>query len=59
MRRNETCAHLRPDYDRLEQAHYITTNPVTGEISWPPTGLESELARLGLIQTSKEKNNEH
>jgi hypothetical protein len=49
MRRNEPCAHLRPDYDRLEQAHYIKTDPETGEISWPPTKMEEELRRLGLI----------
>jgi len=55
MRRNEPCAHLRPDYDRLEQAHYITVNPETGEISWPPTGIENELERLGLIDKDRKQ----
>lgn len=54
MRRNEPCAHLRPDYDRLETAHHIVRDPITDEISWPPSGLEDELIRLGLI--TKEKN---
>jgi hypothetical protein len=52
MKRNEPCAHLRPDYDRLEMAHHITKDPDTGEISWEPTGLENELIRLGLLAPS-------
>ena len=53
MKRNEPCAHLRPDYDRLEQAHHIKRDPDTGEISWPPTGMMNELERLGLIGKEK------
>lgn len=49
MKRHETCAHLPPDYDRLDDAHYIIKNPETGEISWPPTRMEDELKRLGLV----------
>lgn len=49
MKRNEPCAHMRPDYDRLERAHYIHKDPDTGEISWEPTAIEDELIRLGLI----------
>jgi len=49
MKRHEPCAHLRPDYDRLELAHYIWRDPDTGEISWEPTAIEDELRRLGLI----------
>jgi hypothetical protein len=49
MRRGAPCAHLRPDYDRMEQAHYITVDPATGEISWPPTRIEDELKALGLL----------
>lgn len=49
MKRNEPCAHLRPDYDRLEVAHHIRRDPVTDEISWEPTGMMQELARLGLV----------
>jgi hypothetical protein len=50
MKRNEPCAHMRPDYDRMEEAVYIFRHPVTDEITWPPCRIESELARLGLIQ---------
>ena len=50
MKRNEPCAHMRPDYSRLELAHYITRNPVTDEITWEPTQLERELERMGLIE---------
>lgn len=56
MRRNEPCAHLRPDYDRLEQAHHIKVDPDTGEISWPPTKMEEELRRLGLIDPEQLRN---
>jgi hypothetical protein len=56
MRRGEPCAHLRPDYDRLEMAHHIVRDPITDEISWPPTDMKDELMRLGLI--TKENCNE-
>lgn len=49
MKRHEPCAHLRPDYDRLEVAHHIRRDPVTDEISWEPSGMMQELARLGLV----------
>ncbi len=49
MKRHEPCAHLRPDYNRLEQAHYIKRDPDTDEISWPPTGMMNELRHLGLL----------
>lgn len=49
MKRHEPCAHLRPDYSRMELAHYIVRDPDTGEISWEPTAIEDELRRLGLI----------
>lgn len=49
MKRNEPCAHLRPDYNRLETAHHVRRDPLTGEISWEPTSMEDELQRLGLI----------
>lgn len=49
MTRNEPCAHLRPDYDRLEKAHWIVRDPETDEISWEQTDMESELRRLGLL----------
>lgn len=56
MKRHEPCAHLRPDYDRLEMAHHIVRHPDTDEISWPPTDMVAELKRLGLISA---KENEH
>ena len=49
MKRNEPCAHLRPDYRRMEIAHYIVRDPDTGEISWEPTDIEEQLISLGLI----------
>jgi hypothetical protein len=32
MTRNRPCAHLRPDYSRLDDAAYIHRNPITDEI---------------------------
>jgi hypothetical protein len=58
VRRGEPCAHLHPDYDRLEQAHHIRRDSVTDEISWPPTGMMNELARLGLMY-NEEKETDH
>lgn len=55
MKRHEPCAHLRPDYDRLEVSHHIVRHPITDEISWPPCGMEDELIRLGLIKKEKNK----
>jgi len=49
MKRSEPCAHLRPDYSRLEVAHHIVRDPDTYEISWEPSSMEDELVRLGLI----------
>lgn len=54
MKRNQPCAHLRPDYSRLEEAHYVRRDPDTYEISWPPTRMEDELMRLGLIPKQNE-----
>lgn len=49
MKRHEPCAHLRPDYNRLEVAHHIVRDPVTDEITWEPSAIEDDLIRLGLI----------
>ena len=49
MRRGQKCAHLQPDYARLEDAFYITRDPDTDEVSWPPTRMMDELHRLGLV----------
>lgn len=40
---------LQPDWARLEEAHLVKRNPVTDEISWPPTSLEDVLRKAGLI----------
>lgn len=42
-------AMLKMDQRAVEDASYIRRHPETYEISWPPTGLLSELERLGLI----------
>lgn len=44
-------AMLRPDYNRLADAHHIRRHPVTAEISWPVMGMVEELRKLGLIDT--------
>jgi hypothetical protein len=44
MKRRE----LKPDYSRLAEAHHIKRDPITDEISWPPS-LEDELRKQGLI----------
>ena len=54
MKRNDPCAHMRPDYDRMEVAHHITRHPVTDEITWEPTQLERELERMGLIERRRD-----
>jgi hypothetical protein len=51
--RGEPCAHLRPDYNRLEVAHHIKRDPITDEISWEPSTMEDELIRLGLVERKK------
>lgn len=56
MKRNQPCVHMRPDYERMENAHYITVNPETREVSWPPSRLEEELAALGLLHDGHAKN---
>ena len=56
MKRGEYCAHLRPDYDKLEMAHYITRHPETDEISWEPSSMKEELMRLGLIERDGDGN---
>jgi hypothetical protein len=49
MKRNAPCAHMRPAYDRMDDAAYIVRDPETDEISWPPSRIADELVRLGLI----------
>lgn len=50
MKRNQPCAHLRPDYSRLEVAHHIVRDPITDEISWEPSSMVDELRHLGLLE---------
>jgi hypothetical protein len=56
MKRHEPCTHLRPDYSRLELAHYIWRDVETDEISWEPTTIEAELTRLGLLNPKENGN---
>jgi len=56
MRRGQSCTHLQPDYDRLEDAFYISRDPDTHEISWPPTRMMDELRKLRLITDPEVKN---
>ena len=51
MKRSDPCNHLQPDYDRLEDAFYISRDPDTHEVSWPPTRMMDELKRLGLVDS--------
>lgn len=56
MRRNQRCTKTGFDASRLDDAYYIVRNPVTEEVSWPPTRMEDELVRLGLIGGNEGKN---
>lgn len=40
---------LRPDYQRLAEAHHIKRDPHTDEISWPPTSMVQQLREAGLL----------
>lgn len=40
---------LRPDYQRLADAHHIKRDPVTDEISWEPSVIEARLREAGLL----------
>lgn len=52
MRRNQRCTKTGFDASRLDDAYYIVRDPKTDEVSWPPTRMEDELRRLGLIDGS-------
>ena len=41
---------LVPDPQRLAEARYIKRNPVTDEISWPPSRMADVLRELKLIE---------
>jgi hypothetical protein len=40
---------LRPDYQRLADAHHIRRDPNTYEISWAPSSIEARLHEAGLL----------
>lgn len=40
---------LRPDYQRLADAHHIRRDPATYEISWAPSCIEQRLQEAGLL----------
>ncbi len=41
---------MLPDPDRVADAHHIRRDPVTGEISWPPSRMAAVLRELKLIE---------
>jgi hypothetical protein len=41
---------LVPDPDRLADARHVKRNPVTDEISWPPSRMADVLRELKLIE---------
>lgn len=38
-----------PDPQRMADAHHIKRDPVTDEVSWPPSRMAEVLRELGLI----------
>lgn len=38
-----------PDADRMVDAHHVRRDPVTGEVSWPPSRMAAVLRELKLI----------
>lgn len=40
---------LVPDLDRLAAAHHVKRDPVTDEISWPPSDMAAVLRELKLM----------
>jgi hypothetical protein len=38
-----------PDADRMVDAHHVRRDPVTGEVSWPPSRMAAILRELKLI----------
>jgi hypothetical protein len=38
-----------PDADRMADAHHVRRNPVTDEVSWPPSRMAVVLRELKLI----------
>jgi len=40
---------LVPDPERLAEAHHVRRDPVTDEISWPPSRMADVLRELKLI----------
>ena len=41
---------MLPDPDRVADAHHIRRDPVTGEISWPPSRMAEVLRELKLME---------
>ena len=40
---------MMPDPQRLDDARHVTRDPVTDEVSWPPTHMADVLRELKLI----------
>jgi hypothetical protein len=45
-----------PDADRMAGAHHVRRDPVTDEVSWPPSRMAAILRELKLID---EKETDH
>lgn len=45
---------LMPDPDRLAEAHHVTRDPVTDEITWPPCSMAAILRALKLMDDEKD-----
>jgi hypothetical protein len=45
-----------PDADRMADAHHVRRDPVTDEVSWPPSRMAAILRELKLIN---EKETDH
>jgi hypothetical protein len=41
---------LLPDPERLAEAHHVRRDPVTDEISWPPSRMADMLREMKLIE---------
>ena len=46
---------MMPDPQRLDDAHHVRRDPVTDEVSWPPSRMAAILRELKLID---EKDND-
>ena len=50
MRARYDARGMLPDPDRLADAHHVRRDPVTDEISWPPSRMADMLREMKLIE---------